>query len=76
MSEDPCWKCFLQCTGLKLNIFSSDGDTDIKRVVQTFNYVDIPLVQKCASITAPDPCQRAYLFVKCNYDEVVKRFPL
>ncbi|KAF2902274.1 hypothetical protein ILUMI_03912 [Ignelater luminosus] len=75
LPDDPAFGCFLRCAGLKLQIFSSTGDVDIQRLVDTFDYVDTALVRKCTSTCRKDACQSAYLLLKCFDNELSKRFP-
>ncbi|KAF2881146.1 hypothetical protein ILUMI_25020 [Ignelater luminosus] len=76
MSNDPLWKCFLLCVNFKLQISGSTGEVYVEKVLETFDYVDLPSVQKCANIEEPDPCQKAHRYVKCIDEEVSKKFPL
>ncbi|KAF2902272.1 hypothetical protein ILUMI_03910 [Ignelater luminosus] len=74
--DDPCWKCLLHCNGVSLGAFSVTGEIDVQKWADVFDYIDIPLAQKCAAIADPDPCQRAYLVVKCVDDHLTAEYPL
>ncbi|KAF2890164.1 hypothetical protein ILUMI_16009 [Ignelater luminosus] len=75
MSEDPCWKCFLKCLAFKLEIVSSTGDVNIQRWIELFPHLNLPLAEKCSSFKEPDLYQKAYLMLKCVYDEFAAEYP-
>ncbi|KAF2904594.1 hypothetical protein ILUMI_01592 [Ignelater luminosus] len=64
MSDDPCWRCFLQCVNVKLQVSTSTGEVNVKQVSETFDYVDLSIVEKCNKISELDPCKKTHLFVK------------
>lgn len=74
LPDKPSLKCYLNCYSLKLGIYNYDGQVDVKKWIQTFDYIDLPLAQKCANIEEPDLCRKVYLMVQCVYDNVSKRF--
>lgn len=76
MPEDACWKCLLHCNGVNLGCFSPTGDIHVQKWSETFDYIDLPTAHKCSSIVHPDPCQKAYLAVKCVDDYLADLYPL
>ncbi|KAF2887239.1 hypothetical protein ILUMI_18934, partial [Ignelater luminosus] len=74
MPDDPSFKCYLHCNALNLRIVDSTGQILPKHIVEIFDYTDLPLAEKCSKIIEADPCQRAYLMVKCFHNNLSERY--
>ncbi|KAF2903612.1 hypothetical protein ILUMI_02576, partial [Ignelater luminosus] len=74
MPDDLSFKCYLHCNALNLRIVDSTGQILPKHIVEIFDYTDLPLAEKCSKILEADPCQRAYLMVKCFHDNLSERY--
>lgn len=74
MPEDSSWKCYLKCCNMKLGIFTSTNEVDVKKWSESFEGFNISLAQKCANIVEPDLCQKSHLMVKCVHDELSKHY--
>ncbi|KAF2886587.1 hypothetical protein ILUMI_19586 [Ignelater luminosus] len=76
LSDDPCFKCFIQCINFKLGFMNAAGDIDAKSMAKAIDFVDLSIAQKCTGIVEPNPCQKAYLVAKCIYSDVSKQLSL
>ncbi|KAF2888178.1 hypothetical protein ILUMI_17994, partial [Ignelater luminosus] len=75
MPNDPHLKCYFSCLCFELKVFSSSGEVDIKKWADLSDFLDISLARKCSNFIERDPCQRAYLMVKCVHDHLSKLYP-
>ncbi|KAF2901126.1 hypothetical protein ILUMI_05060 [Ignelater luminosus] len=77
LPDDPDLKCYFRCAGSKLQILNSAGGINVEKMAQIVDYVDPALAQKCSKIVKhPDPCQKAYLLVRCLHDNLSLRYLL
>ncbi|KAF2897663.1 hypothetical protein ILUMI_08512 [Ignelater luminosus] len=75
LPDDAAWKCQIRCYGEKLKMLNATGGVDAQRWSDLFEYLDLPLAQKCAEIQESDVCEKAFLMVQCVEDELSKRYP-
>ncbi|KAF2893902.1 hypothetical protein ILUMI_12268 [Ignelater luminosus] len=73
--HDPCWKCFLKCLGIKLEVLNSTGHVHVQKWADRFEHLDLSLAEKCSDFDVPDLCQKAYLMFNCVHDEYSKQYP-
>ncbi|KAK4873369.1 hypothetical protein RN001_015398 [Aquatica leii] len=63
-SNDPCFKCFVKCTLVKIGFYTSDGK--VSELVSQLNAQELTQddFNKCNN-TNPDLCERLYKVSKC-----------
>ncbi|KAF2888277.1 hypothetical protein ILUMI_17896 [Ignelater luminosus] len=74
--HNPAWECYIKCAPVEIEMLNSTlGEVNVQKAVDTYDYLELPLAQKCAQNNEPDLCEKSFRMLRYVHDNLGNQYP-